>query len=158
MPSPEEFRHEMGRPMRLATRQPMVEDELANAVQQMEPEAPQQFQPQRLTDLERDVISNHEDDIIGGNLNLGQMVEPYATDMRILRGNQADEARLPEQYHRDIIDALVNQDDHVDTIRYIIDTLQGPGYFVSMPELTAPQLENILNIVISWTERYPLNE
>jgi hypothetical protein len=161
MPTPEEFQRDMGRPMRLATRQPMVEDELANAVQQMEPEAPQQFN--RPTEFQRGIVAQNIEDYLQGHFAnienvIADMEEPYATDMRILTGSQQPEARLPEQYHRDIIDALINQDDHVGTIRYIIDTLQGPGYFANIPELTTPQLENILNIVISWTERYPLNE
>jgi hypothetical protein len=73
-------------------------------------------------------------------------------------GSPRPEAQLPDQYHKDIVDALLNQDQHAGTIRYIIDTLQGPGYFPAITELTDPQLENILNIVISWTERYPLAE
>jgi hypothetical protein len=161
MPSPEEFRNEMGRPMRLATRQPVVEDELANAVQAMEPEAPQQFN--RPTEFQRGIVAQNIENYLQGHFAnienvIADMEEPYATDMRILAGDQAERSRLPVEYHRDIIDALINQDDHVGTIRYIIDTLQGPGYFANIPELTTPQLENILNIVISWTERYPLNE
>ena len=161
MPSPEEFRNEMGRPMRLATRQPVVEDELANAVQAMEPEAPQQFQPARVDPQAREVLAMNMHDYFQnpeGDDHYANLDQNGLEDIRILMGNQAERSRLPVEYHRDIVDALLNQDDHVNTIRYIIDTLQGPGYFVSMPELTTPQLENILDIVISWTERYPLNE
>jgi len=133
--------------------------ELENVAQQFEAEPAQEWQPERLTPMERDVLDANITDLLDGhNIDPANMVEPYATDMRILMGSQQPEARLPEQYHRDIIDALINQDDHVESIRYIINTLQGPGYFPAIPELTTPQLENILNMVISWTERYPLNE
>jgi hypothetical protein len=161
MPTREEFMHEMGRPMRSIVRQPAIEDELVNAIQQMEPENANEFD--RPTEFQRGIVGQNIEDYLQGHFAnienvIADMEEPYATDMRILVGDQRPEARLPEQYHRDIVDALLNQDDHVNTIRYIIDTLQGPGYFPAIPELTTPQLENILNIVISWTERYPLNE
>jgi hypothetical protein len=160
MPSPEEFRVAMGRPRRSIVRQPAIENELANAVQEMEPEAPQQFQPERPTDLQRDVLLAHADDIAADNLNIDQMIEPYSTDMRILRGSQRPEARLPRYIHDDLIGTLINQDrdNHTANIRYMLDTLQGPGYFVSMPELNTAQLENMLEMLVSWTERYPLNE
>jgi hypothetical protein len=135
--------------------------ELENVAQQFEAEPAQQFRPERLTQMERDVLDANLTDLLDGhNIDPANMVEPYATDMRILMGSQRPEARLPRDTHESIIESLLNQDDgrHTENIRYIINTLQGPGYFVSMPELTTPQLENILDMVISWTERYPLND
>jgi hypothetical protein len=134
--------------------------ELENVAQQFEAEPAQQFRPERPTDLQRDVLLAHADDIAADNLNLDQMIEPFETDMRILRGSQRPEARLPRYIHDDLIGTLINQDrdNHTANIRYMLDTLQGPGYFVSMPELNTAQLENMLEMLVSWTERYPLNE
>jgi hypothetical protein len=159
MPSAMEFQRDMGRPMR--NMQALDnENELVDAVQAMEPEAPaQQFD--RPTETQVIILDDNIQNYFaenGNELYPADMGEPYATDTRILMGSQRPEARLPNQYHRDIVDALLHQDDHTDTIRYIIDTLQGPGHFIMVPELTPPQLENILNMVISWTERYPLAE
>jgi hypothetical protein len=133
-------------------------NQMADEIQGMEPENANEFQPARLNETDRTALNEVMNTYLEHGLRVDNLREPLRTDARILEGNQADEARLPEQYHRDIIDALINQDDHVGSIRYIIDTLQGPGYFPAIPELTTPQLENILNIVISWTERYPLAE
>ena len=148
----ERLREEAGRSNEL--------NQIADGIQGMEPEQARGWPPERLTELQADVLEQNIQNYFAGNEYVvpEDMVEPYATNTRILMGSQNPEARLPEQYHRDIVDALLNQDEHTDTIRYIIDTLQGPGYFPAIPELTARQLENILNIVISWTERYPLAE
>lgn len=153
MPSAMEFQKDMGRPMR--NMQALDnENELANAVQGMEPENAGEFNrpsPQRITSLQQAMDRFFNNEPI--NITVDE-----AGDHRILMGSPRPEAQLPDQYHKDIVDALLNQDQHAGTIRYIIDTLQGPGYFPAITELTDPQLENILNIVISWTERYPLAE
>jgi hypothetical protein len=52
---------------------------------------------------------------------------------------------------------LLDQDNRTTDIRNLIDHLQTHGN-VGMEDLTEPQAENMLNILISWTERYPLNE
>jgi len=134
--------------------------ELENVAQQFEAEPEQQL-PFDRPELPDALAQNMRDYFEGNAHNVPEnMIEPYATETRILMGSQRPEARLPRDMHESIVETLLNQDDarHTENIRYIINTLQGPGHFVSMPELTAPQLENILNMVISWTERYPLNE
>jgi hypothetical protein len=85
------------------------------------------------------------------------MIEPYATETRILMGNQRPEARLPIGVHRVIVEALLNQDNRTDVIRRAINGLQLANT-VNGIDLTLPQAENALNMLIDWTERYPLNE
>jgi hypothetical protein len=158
MPTPEEFRHEMGRPMRLATRQPVVEDELANAIQEMEPENVNEFDEQLPFDRPEfpDALGQNIRDYLQGNAhNLPEdMIEPYATDMRILMGNEREEARLPNNVHSRIVDVLLDQDNHTADIRDLLNRLQR----TANPLLTEAQAENMLNMLISWTERFPLNE
>jgi hypothetical protein len=85
------------------------------------------------------------------------MIEPYATETRILMGSQRPEARLPIGVHRVIVDALLDQDNRTNVIRRAISGLQMANA-VNGIQLTLPQAENALNILIDWTERYPLNE
>ena len=85
------------------------------------------------------------------------MIEPYATETRILMGSQRPEARLPIGVHRVIVEALLDQDNRTNIIRQAINGLQ-LGNTVNGIALTPPQAENALNILIDWTERYPLNE
>jgi hypothetical protein len=134
--------------------------ELENLAQQFEAEPEQQL-PFDRPEFPEPLAQNMRDYFEGNAHNVPEnMIEPYATETRILMGSQRPEARLPRDMHESIVETLLNQDDarHTENIRYIINTLQGPGHFVSMPELTTPQLENILDMVISWTERFPLNE
>jgi hypothetical protein len=157
VPSPEEFRRDMGRPMRLTMRELGIEDQFANAVQAMEPEAPQQFN--RPTEFQRGIVGQNMEDYLQGHFAnienvIADMEEPYATDMRILVGNQTNpDARLSDDVHRRIVDVLLDQDNRTPVIRHAIDNLQRGNHH--MPEA---QAENLLNILISWTERYPLNE
>jgi hypothetical protein len=132
------------------------ENDLVNAVREMEPENAGEFDrpsPQRITSLQQAM------DRFFNNQPINITVDE-AGDYRILMGNPRPEAQLPRDIHESLVESFLDQDSerHLSNIRYIIDTLQGPGYFASMPELTTPQLENILNMAISWTERYPLNE
>jgi hypothetical protein len=85
------------------------------------------------------------------------MIEPYATETRILMGSQRPEARLPIGVHRVIVDALLDQDNRTNVIRRAISGLQMANA-VNGIQLTLPQAENALNILIDWTERFPLNE
>ena len=82
------------------------------------------------------------------------MIEPYATDMRILMGSEREEAQLPNNVHSRIVDVLLDQDNHTADIRDLLNRLQR----TANPLLTEAQAENMLNMLISWTERYPLNE
>ena len=130
------------------------ENDLVNTVRNMEPEQPELYRPNaNALDYNRRAMTAY---LNGQELDFNQKTP----DVRILMGNQSPEAKLPRDIHESLVESFLNQDDerHASNIRYIIDTLQGPGYFASMPELTTPQLENILDIAISWTERYPLAE
>jgi len=133
MPSPEEFRVAMGRPRR------STENE--------------QFA--RLTELQADVLEQNMDDYFNNNLLVApaDMVEPYATDMRILMGSQNPDATLSRMVHENVVTLLLDQDNHTADIRDLMNRLERGNYFV-----TGAQAENLLNILISWTERYPLNE
>lgn len=125
--------------------------QMADAVQGMEPEL---YRPNaNALDYDRRALTAY---LNGQELDFNQKTP----DVRILMGNQAPNARLPRDIHESLVESFLNQDDerHASSIRYIINTLQGPGYFPSMPELTTPQLENILDMAITWTERYPLRE
>jgi uncharacterized protein YeaC (DUF1315 family) len=50
----------------------------------------------------------------------------------------------------------LNQDERTQDIRDLLNHLQTRG--AEGTGLTEPQAENMLNMLISWTERYPLNE
>ena len=136
------------------------EDELVNAIQDMEPENANEFQPERLTEMQNIVLAENMENYFaqnGNELYPADMVEPYATDTRILMGNQINpEARLPNQSHRRLVDTLLNQDENTEDIRTVINQLQTQG--AQGTGLTEAQAENALNILISWTERYPLAE
>ena len=84
------------------------------------------------------------------------MIEPFATDTRILMGNRRPEAALPTGLHREIVGWLLDMDNNTANIRRAIDALQNEP--VRTLDLTEAQAENILNMLISWTEWYPLNE
>jgi hypothetical protein len=145
VPTPEEFQRAMGRPMRLATRQL---------------EADQQFQPERVDPQTREVLAmnmhdyfeNPEGDDYYANLDQNGL-----EDMRILMGNQAERSRLPRFAGQAIAEMLLDQDTHTQQIRELINQLQATGN-QGMVDITEPQAENMLNILIDWTERYPLNE
>jgi hypothetical protein len=119
-------------------------------------------QPQfnRLTDLQASVLDDNIENYFadnGNHLFPEDMVEPYATDTRILMGDLTNpEARLPTEAHRRLVDRLLSQDDHTQDIRDAINHLQTRG--AEGTGLSEAQAENALNILISWTERYPLNE
>jgi hypothetical protein len=134
-------------------------NQMANAIQGMEPEAPQQQQFDRLTDLQLSVLDENMQNYFAGNEHLvpEDMVEPYATDTRILMGSQDPEARLPRFAAQALSDMLLDQDTHTQPIRQLINQLQTNGN-QGMVDITEPQAENMLNMLISWTERYPLNE
>jgi hypothetical protein len=127
------------------------EDALVNVIRDMEPE--QQFA--RLTELQADVLEQNMDDYFNNNLLVApvDMVEPYATDMRILMGSQNPDATLSRMVHENVVTLLLDQDNHTADIRDLMNRLERGNYFV-----TGAQAENLLNILISWTERYPLNE
>ena len=128
-------------------------EELENVAQEFEPEVPQQFD--RLTDLQLSVLDENMQNYFAGAEHLvpEDMVEPYATDTRILMGSQEPETQLPRTLHRHLVDLLLDQDQHTADIRDLIDRLQQNNHF-----MTEPQAENMLNMLISWTERYPLAE
>ena len=154
MPSAIEFQKDMGRPMR--NMRALDENELANAVQQMEPENANEFN--RPTEFQRGIVGQNIEDYLQGHFAnienvIADMEEPYATDMRILVGDQRPIARLPRALHRAAVEILLDQDNHTDSIRESIQRFQQNNHF-----LTEPQGENMLNMLISWTERYPLNE
>jgi hypothetical protein len=149
-PDPEEFKKAMGRPFR------RDDDELVDAIAGMEPEAPQQFD--RPTEFQRGIVGQNIEDYLQGHFAnienvIADMEEPYATDMRILVGSQRPEARLRQTVHEPIVNLLLDQDNHTAEIRNLMNRLEQGNHF-----LTEPQAENILNMLISWTERYPLNE
>jgi hypothetical protein len=114
----------------------------------------------RLTDLQKDVISANVYDYLNNPdlIDMENLAEPYKTDIKILAGNQNERAKLPTDMHQDLIYILLNQDENERSIRRMLDALENPGYFIHMPELNTPQLENILGMLTSWTERYPLAE
>jgi hypothetical protein len=103
---------------------------------------------------------------IRGFLDNGRLPDDFADylpefqrDTLILVGNQTyPPARLPRQVHEDIVDVLINQNDRRDTVQYLLDNLQGPGFLPGLPELRTPQLENILNMIISWLESHPFED
>jgi len=128
--------------------------ELENVAQQFEAEPAQEWQPERLTQMERDVLDANITDLLDGhNIDPANMVEPYATDMRILMGSQQPEAKLPRMVHQSIINMLLDQDNHTADLRDLMNRLEQGNHFV-----TEGQAENALNMLISWTERYPLDE
>jgi hypothetical protein len=133
------------------------EDELANAVHEMEPENAGEFEPLNRPEFP-DALSQNINDYFEGNAhNVPEnMIEPFATETRILMGNQAPEAQLPIGLHREIIGWLLDQDNNTVNIRRAIDQLQRHG--AAGMDMTTAQAENILNMLISWTERYPLAE
>jgi hypothetical protein len=130
---------------------------LMRAVQQMEPEPEQQL-PFDRPEFPGPLGQNMNDYFEGNAYNAPEnMIEPYATETRILMGSQRPEARLPIGVHRVIVDALLNQDNRSNIIRRAISGLQMANV-VNGIQLTLPQAENALNILIDWTERFPLNE
>jgi hypothetical protein len=133
------------------------EENLANAIQQMEPEAEQQL-PFNRPEFPDALAQNMRDYMEGNAHNLPEdMIEPYATDMRILMGSQREEARLPRFATQALSEMLLDQDTHTQQIRELINQLQATGN-EGMVDISEPQAENMLNMLISWTERYPLNE
>lgn len=140
--------------------------ELENVAQGFEPDdnnpafnvpAPQQFN--RLTDLQTSVLDDNMQNYFaenGNHLIPEDMVEPYATDTRILMGSQEPEARLLPQSHRRLVDTLLDQYQHTVELRDLISHMQTRG--AEGTGLSEAQAENALNMLISWTERYPLAE
>ena len=131
-------------------------NQIADAIQGMEPEVPQQPQFNRLTDLQTSVLDDNMQNYFaenGNHLIPEDMVEPYATDTRILMGSQELGTQLPRTLHRHLVDLLLDQDQHTADIRDLINRLQRNNHF-----MTEAQAENMLNMIISWTERYPLAE
>jgi hypothetical protein len=127
--------------------------ELENVAQQFEAEPEQQL-PFDRPEFPEALSQNIHDYLEGNAHNVPEnMIEPYATDMRILMGSQRPIARLPLPLHRAAVEILLDQDNHTDSIRESIQRFQQGNAF-----LTEPQAENMLNMLISWTERYPLNE
>jgi hypothetical protein len=130
---------------------------LVEALRNMEPELEQQL-PFDRPEFPEPLAQNMSDYFEGRAHNVPEnMIEPYATETRILMGNQRPEARLPIGVHRVIVEALLNQDNRTDVIRRAINGLQLANT-VNGIDLTLPQAENALNMLIDWTERYPLNE
>jgi hypothetical protein len=127
--------------------------ELENIAQQFEAEPEQQL-PFDRPEFPDALGQNMRDYFDGNAHNLPEnMIEPYATETRILMGSQRPEAILPRTVHRHIVDLLLNQDQHTADIQELISQLQLNNHF-----MTEAQGENMLNMLISWTERYPLNE
>jgi hypothetical protein len=123
------------------------------------PNATQQFEtePPNRPEFPESLGQNMRDYFEGNEYNAPEdMIEPYATETRILMGSQRPEARLPRFAHQSIVEMLLDQDNTTVPIRSLLDHLQtrgGEGL-----ELTEPEAENLLNIIVNWTERYPLNE
>jgi hypothetical protein len=129
--------------------------ELENAIQQIEPEAEQQL-PFDRPEFPDALAQNMRDYFEGNAHNVPEnMIEPYATETRILMGNQRPAARLDPNVHQELIRILLNQDRHTQDIRDLMNRLQRGN---NLNILTQPQAENMLNMLIDWTERYPLNE
>jgi hypothetical protein len=129
--------------------------ELENLAQQFEaePEVEQQL-PFDRPEFPEPLAQNMRDYFEGNAHNVPEnMIEPYATETRILMGSQRPEARLGRTVHEPIVNLLLDQDNHTAEIRNLMNRLEQGNHF-----LTEPQAENILNMLISWTERYPLNE
>jgi hypothetical protein len=159
MPSATEFQKDMGRPMRI-NEQSNVDNQLVNAVREMEPEAPQQFQPARVDPQTQEVLAMNMHDYFQnpeGDDHYANLDQNGLEDIRILMGNQAERSRLPIDMHQRIVAALLDQDNNTVALRQAMDGLQRRADYAGA-NLTEPQAENVLNIVISWTERYPLNE
>ena len=127
--------------------------ELENLAQQFEAEPEQQL-PFDRPEFPEPLGQNMRDYFEGNAHNVPEnMIEPYATETRILMGSQRPEARLGRTVHEPIVNLLLDQDNHTAEIRNLMNRLEQGNHF-----LTEPQAENILNMLISWTERYPLNE
>ena len=129
--------------------------ELENIAQQFEAEPEQQL-PFNRPEFPDALGQNMRDYFEGNAHNVPEnMIEPYATETAILMGNQRPEARLNPNVHQELIRVLLNQDRHTRDIRDLMNRLQRGN---NLNILTEPQAENMLNMLISWTERYPLNE
>ena len=74
-------------------------------------------------------------------------------DVRILLGSQNPDAQIGEHLHEQIVHMLLNQDNFTQEIREMINRFQRGNHF-----MTNAQAENILSMLINWTERYPLAE
>jgi hypothetical protein len=130
---------------------------LARSLADWEPEAEQQLPPNR-PEFPDALGQNMRDYLEGNAHNLPEnMIEPYATETSILMGNQTNpEARLPRFAHQSVVELLLDQDNRTQEIRDLINHLQTRG--AEGTGLSAPEAENVLNMIISWTERYPLAE
>ena len=127
-------------------------EQIADEIHNFEPE--NEFEPPNRPEFPDALGQNMRDYFDGNAHNVPEnMIEPYATETRILMGNQRPEAVLPRTVHRHLVDLLLNQDQHTADIRELINQLQLNNHF-----MTEAQAENMLNMLISWTERYPLNE
>ena len=112
----------------------------------------------RLTDLQKDVISANVYDYLNNPdlIDMENLAEPYKTDIKILAGDQINpEAHLDPNVHQELIRILLNQDRHIQDIQDLMNRLQQGN---NLNILTEPQAENMLNMLTSWTERYPLAE
>ena len=129
--------------------------ELENLAQQFEaePEVEQQI-PFDRPEFPEPLAENMRDYFEGNAHNVPEnMIEPYATETRILMGSQRPEARLGRTVHEPIVNLLLDQDNHTAEIRNLMNRLEQGNHF-----MTEAQAENMLNMLISWTERFPLNE
>lgn len=77
-------------------------------------------------------------------------------EVRILAGDQDlvahPERRLPRELHEQVVNMLLNQNNYVEDITNLANNLERGNHF-----LMEAQAENLLNIITSWTERFPLN-
>ena len=129
-------------------------EQIADEIHNFEPE--NEFEPPNRPEFPDALGQNMRDYLEGNAHNLPEnMIEPYATETRILMGNQTPEARLSPNVHQELINVLLNQDRHTQDIRDLIHRLrQGNNLNI----FTDSQRRNVLNILSEWTERYPLAE
>lgn len=134
-------------------------EQMADAIQGMEPENAGEFEPPNRPEFPDALSQNMRDYFEGNAHNLPEnMIEPYATETRILMGNQINpEARLPRYMHQAVTEMLLNQDARTEDIRALLNHLQTRGH-QGLDNISPTQAENILEILINWTERYPLAE
>ena len=129
-------------------------EELANVVQAMEPEDPIQGQFERPNAETKRALEHAMDRFFNNHrVNIEAV---YSNDWRILAGSQNPDAQLPRAAHQAVTQLLLNQDTRTQEIRDLINHLQTRG--AENTGLSELQAENVLNMIISWTERYPLAE
>jgi len=92
--------------------------------------------------------------------DFADFIPDYQRDVLALIGNQNPESRLPRNVHTEVADLLINQqrNNSRGTIQLMRNQIRDNGRLLGAPNLTAPQLENILNIITNWLEIHPFED